>query len=206
VRISRHFSAVAVWRWLAVACTGAAVVAVVSGMHRPESGITVLAARTNLPAGMVVSTADVTQIRVTLPNAVAARLIRSLPSGVRLTTSRPKGMLLSAADFTATDSAQLRVVSLSVEDGHVPAALTRGDVVDVWVSPTSAWVSSGVTPGRRVATSVVVDSVGQRAATGSTPVELQVGLGAVPAVVSASHIGSIDLVLVPNATHMVVAQ
>jgi len=95
-----------------------------------------VAAKGDLPAGHVVTAADLVTVRAQLDDATAGRYYpgRRLKEVVGGTLSRPvgKGELLSGGDFAGTDAAATRIVPVVVKAGRVPA-LVPGDHVDVYV-------------------------------------------------------------------------
>ena len=186
-------------RWLAVACAVASVSAV--WVHTTKNNTSQTSAwllHTGLPAGMVVTSSDVSHVHVNVPDAANAGLLQAHPVGMRLAVAVGAGALLRRTDIASHTALGVRDVSVTIEGGHVPLSLKRGASVDVWVTPNSILSSDGITKSVQVATSVVVKSASQPGPTGSVTVELQVPERRVSALVAASHAGAVDLVAVPG--------
>ncbi|WP_007512794.1 MULTISPECIES: SAF domain-containing protein [Pseudofrankia] len=109
-----------------------------------------VAARADLPAGHVVTAADLVTVRAQLDDATAARYYpgRRSKEVVGGTLARPvgKGELLSGGDFAAADAAATRIVPVVVKAGRVPT-LVPGDHVDVYVYQPAGAVDATVTSG-----------------------------------------------------------
>src|SRR5262249_41708588 len=115
-----------------------------------------LAARQDLPAGHVITRADLTQVSARLAGTVASRYYPARRAGdlVSGTLARPvsRGDLLSAGVFAARGAATpTRVVPVIVKAGRAPT-LAVGDHVDVFVfqrggatgaAPTSGGTAAG---------------------------------------------------------------
>jgi len=83
----------------------------------------------------------------------------SLPAGYLVTRYVDAGELLPRAALTGNPTAvnASRLVTLPVASGHLPAALGRGDEVDVYLTTKTA--AGGASPPSLVLPAAVVDSV-----------------------------------------------
>lgn len=110
------------------------------------------------------------------------------------------GELIPVSAVATIAGEALRGVTVAVEPGHAPTTLLPGDLVDVWVSDSSALgaVSAPrlVLPAAQVR--VVTDDTGGFG--GSRGVELAVPESQVADLVAAVRGGSLDLVTVPAAS------
>jgi SAF domain len=99
-----------------------------------------VAARTDLPAGHVVTAADLQTVRAQLSDATAARYYpgRRLREVVGGTLAQPVGAgdLISGADFAGPNAPATRVVPVIVAAGRLPD-LNAGDHVDIYVFQAS---------------------------------------------------------------------
>jgi hypothetical protein len=126
------------------------------------------------------------------------------PTGYLVTRSVDAGELVprAALSTTAPSGVTSRYVTVPVSPGHLPDALARGDLVDVYATPKVA-TGTRVRAPTLVLGAVPVDSDdgdSSSLATGSmVAVVLDVPSASVPAVVRAVESGSIDLVGVPAA-------
>jgi hypothetical protein len=108
---------------------------------------------------------------------------------------------LTAVNGQTSTAMATRLVTLPVGTGHAPTSLSRGELVDVYVTPKSS--SSAQTPAapRLVIAAAPVDSVttsGALASSGTISVVLAVPLTRVIAAVDAIESGTIDVVRVPD--------
>ena len=107
-----------------------------------------------------------------------------------------------AALASATASGHSRLVTVSVQPGHLSDALVRGDLVDVYLTPKSG-AGEAVPPPVLVLAAVPVESRsgGTRtfSASSAFSVVLSVPTASVADVVHAVESGTIDLVSVPTA-------
>jgi hypothetical protein len=127
-----------------------------------------------------------------------------VPVGYVVTRYVAPGELLPLAALSAAPEVltATRLVTVPVVMGHAPLALSRGDVVDVYVTAKSA-NSAKSAPPRLVVGAVPVDSVagsGALASSGTLSVAIEVPASEVAAVVRAIEGGVIDVVRVPDAT------
>lgn|GEM_PF-619018 len=103
-----------------------------------------VAAKADLPAGHVVTAADLVTVHAQLDDDTAARYYpgRRMKEIVGGTLARPvgKGELLSGGDFAGEDSPATRIVPVVVKAGRIPD-LAPGDHVDVYVYQPAGAVS-----------------------------------------------------------------
>lgn len=114
------------------------------------------------------------------------------------------GELIPVSAVAPVAGETLRGVTVAVEPGHAPSRLLPGDLVDVWVSESSAVGAAMsaprlVLPAARVR--VVTDDAGGFG--GARGVELAVPESQVDELVAAVRGGSLDLVTVPVASQQV---
>lgn len=162
----------------------------------------VLVARHALVPGEHVADSDLTVGRVRFGDAAAAYLAApSTASGYVVTRYVGTGELVPAAAVTSASTAApaTRLVAAPVAVGHAPLNLTRGDVVDVYLSakrPNGAAVAPVLVLG---STAVAAVSGGDNlGGTDEESVVLVVPDPKVATVIAAAESGAIDLVLVPD--------
>jgi hypothetical protein len=95
-----------------------------------------VAAKTDLPAGHVVTAADLVTVRAQLTDATArhyypGRRMKEIVGGT-LATAVGAGDLISGTDFAGAGAAATRIVPIVVDAGRLPD-LSVGDHVDVYV-------------------------------------------------------------------------
>ena len=170
-----------------------------------------------LAPGSVLAPADLVPVRVRLFDAASLYLDASEPAPAGYIVSRGLG----AGELLPDDAlrrpgveADVRLVTVLVEIGHVPPDLRDGQQVDVWVTPerdstSSAAVKDGDVDlsGAQVVLSAVTVSTGPPEAgfsTGGTsvPVVLQVAPADVARLLSATSLGRVDLVRVPRSAEV----
>ncbi|MDT3438992.1 SAF domain-containing protein [Pseudofrankia sp. BMG5.37] len=180
-----------------------------------------VAAKTNLPAGHVVTAADLVTVRAQLDDDTAARYYPGRRSNEVIggTLARPvgKGELLSGGDFAGPDAGATRIVPVVVKAGRVPP-LTPGDHVDVYVyqpagavDETDTSSGSGTSDGATGPSDVGTPAAGgagaevlvlhdveflgeQRIATGDRSLTLRVPVDAAIRAVAASQSERVDVV------------
>ncbi|MBU6213590.1 MAG: hypothetical protein KGP01_04010 [Actinomycetales bacterium] len=199
MRFSRRGFGSSAAMWLGcLAATGALVLALVA--HQSSApGIRVWTAARDLPVGLVLTKADVEAVSISVPQRTAQLLLRTSPIRQRLTRVAPAGALLTGADFARAPATALRLVTLTVESGRAPAALSRGAIVDVWATPTATWDAASSGGSRRVASAVVVAAVSRADPTGALAIKIQIDSARVSSLIAATHAGGIDIVEVPDA-------
>jgi len=183
-----------------------------------------VAAKTDLPAGHVVTAADLVAVRAQLNDTTAARYYpgrrRGEVVGGTLARAVGAGELISGSDFAGASSASTRLVPVVVQAGRLPD-LTPGDHVDVYVFQASGAVgtdgaagtgsSAGSGDATRQAAGVGTPAVGgagaevlvlhdveflgaQRVASGDRSLTLRVPVDAAIRAVAASQSGRVDVV------------
>jgi len=104
-----------------------------------------VAARTDLPAGHVVTAADLVTVKAHLNDTTAARYYpgrrRGEIVGGTLARAVGAGDLVSGSDFAGASSASTRLVPVVVQAGRLPD-LSPGDHVDVYVFQASGAVGT----------------------------------------------------------------
>jgi hypothetical protein len=170
-----------------------------------------------LAPGSVLAQVDLVPVRVRLFDAASLYLDASEPAPAGYIVSRGLG----AGELLPDDAlrrpgveADVRLVTVLVEIGHVPPDLRDGQQVDVWVTPErdntqpAAAKDGGVDlSGAQVVLSAVTVSTGPPEAGFSTggasvPVVLQVSPADVSRLLSATSLGRVDLVRVPRSAEV----
>jgi hypothetical protein len=161
-------------------------------------------ARLPLVPGQRVSAADLTVGRIRFVGEGSHYVAAGRPPiGYLVTRYVAPGELLPLGALTAAGPAAFarRLVTLPVGMGHVPVVLSRGDLVDVYVSQ-KANAGRPAAPPKLVVAAVPVESVagsGALASSGTVSVVLAVPEELVVATVKAIESGTIDVVRVPDA-------
>jgi hypothetical protein len=148
--------------WIGIAIVAASMVVGALVLGASDDTEQVWAAARGMGTGHVLTPDDVTVRRVHFAVASEAALYysaaRSLPAGLQLVHGIGAGELLprGAVGSAATD--QLRQVPISVAPDQVPAAVSPGVSVDVYLRPAShaGCRGSAVCTGRPVLSGVVV--------------------------------------------------
>jgi hypothetical protein len=148
--------------WIGIAIVAASMVVGALVLGASDDTEQVWAAARGMGTGHVLTPDDVTVRRVHFAVASEAALYysaaRSLPAGLQLVHGIGAGELLprGAVGSAATD--QLRQVPISVAPDQVPAAVSPGASVDVYLRPAShaGCRGSAVCTGRPVLSGVVV--------------------------------------------------
>jgi hypothetical protein len=160
-------------------------------------------ARQPLVPGEHVSAADLAVGRVRF-DGQAPRYIAAgrPPVGYLVTHVVGVGELvpLSAVSATTDAAEATRMVTLPVGMGHVPTALARGELVDVYVTLKSQTGEAPKSPRLVISAAPVEDVTGSGAlaSSGTLSVVLEVPLARVIATVNAIESGTIDVVRVPS--------
>jgi len=127
-----------------------------------DDTVAVWAATEPLAAGHVLTAGDVTVRRVRFDGSDAAGPYfpadRQLPADLRLSRAVGAGELLPRAAAEPALAPDQRQVPVSVAPGQVPPSVGVGDLVDVYVRPSSptGCADSGVCDGRPVVAAVTV--------------------------------------------------
>jgi hypothetical protein len=154
------------WRdprlWIGVALVAASVVVGALVLGTSDDTVPVWAASDAMGAGHVLTAEDLTVRRVAFADASDATVYvpadEQLPSGVHLLHAVAAGELLARAAVGSEDGPDLRQVPVSVAPDQVPRAVGQGDVVDVYLRPSTRSGCTGTTvcSGRPVLTAVPV--------------------------------------------------
>jgi hypothetical protein len=154
------------WRdprlWLGVAIVAASMFAGSLVLGTSDETVAVWAATEPLAAGHVLTAGDVTVRRVRFDDSGASGLYlpadRELPADLRLSRAVGAGELVPKAAAEPTAGRDERQVPVSVAPGQVPPSVGVGDVVDVYVRPSSrtGCADSGVCDGSPVVAAVTV--------------------------------------------------
>lgn len=154
------------WRdprlWLGVAIVAASMFAGSLVLGTSDDTVAVWAATEPLATGHVLTVGDVTVRRVRFDDSDEAGLYfaadRQLPADLRLSRPVGAGELVPQAAAEPAARHDQRQVPVSVAPGHVPPSVGVGDLVDVYVRPTSrtGCADSGVCDGRPVVAAVTV--------------------------------------------------
>ena len=154
------------WRdprlWIGIAVVAASVLAGALVLGTSDDTVAVWAATDTMGPGHALTGDDLTVRRVGFADAADAALYlgadEQLPSGLRLLHGVAAGELLPRAAVGSADDASLRQVPISVASDQVPGSVGAGDVVDVYLRPStrSGCVGSQVCSGRPVLAGVTV--------------------------------------------------
>lgn len=154
------------WRdprlWLGVAIVAASMFAGSLVLGTSDHTVAVWAATEPLAAGHVLVPGDLTVRHVRFDDSgEAGRYLsadRQLPAGLRLSRAVGAGELVPRAAAGPGTTRDQRQVPVSVAPGQVPPSVGAGDLVDVYVRPSSrtGCADSGVCDGRPVVAAVTV--------------------------------------------------
>jgi hypothetical protein len=154
------------WRdlrlWVGVALVAASVLVGALVLGTSGDTVAVWAASDTMGPGHALTADDLTVRRVGFTDAADASLYfgadEQLPSGLRLLHGVAAGELLPRAAVGSVDAADLRQVPVSVASDQVPGSVGVGDVVDVYVRPStrSGCAGTPVCSGRPVLAGVTV--------------------------------------------------
>ena len=155
------------------------------------TGVSVVRATRDLPAGVTVAAEDLEVVTADLPDAQA--YLASARPGEVVVRSVHAGELVPADALVAASPLDVRMVTVPVEPLHAPPGLAAGAHVDVWVTNDA----EGATPELALADAMVVAvSTETDNATGQWGVVLQVAPADASRIVAASQ-GAVDLVARP---------
>jgi len=189
--------------WLGLGLVVAALVGVIGVVASADDRTGVWAIRGDLAAGSQLSADDLVVAAVRLPDASAYVTADRSPVGSVLTRDLTAGELVPAAALTDPAGQPQRLVTVPVERYHLPADLSRGERVDIYLvvrGATGQPVGDPV-PVLRAATVAAVEDDGSRFGGSSleTGVALSVRPEQVSTLVGAAARGSLTLVRVPAA-------
>lgn len=174
--------------WLGLALVVASVIGGARLLAPVDSGVLVLRASRDLPAGARPSDLET----VLVPAAIAGGYLRELTAGTLRWPVRA-GELVPVAALTPPSREPHRLVSVPVDAAVVPPGLRVDDVVDLWASPSDGGPPRLVLAGARAGAT----PAGEPTLTGTIAVLLRVPVDEVGAVVAAARGGDVDLVAVP---------
>lgn len=172
-----------------------------------DDRIPMYAAAVALKPGDRLSADSVRRVEVQLDEAVARYLSASnvLPPQAYLLREVRAGELIPASAVGTQEQVSVQPVAVRVDAGSV-SGLVVGSVVDVWVSPRDLTSQAErYTPATKMLTAVTVgalptDQTRFGVGSASASVQLLVGLGDVPTVITAADAGSrFTLVAVPGS-------
>ena len=147
----------------------------------------------DLRAGHLVTAGDMRRIEVSVPNEVGDSLVAgaSAPSDGVWSHDLEQGTLIGKSAIRRGPSVGQRL-PLRVAAGSLPAGLTTGDTVNIWVGPGQ---NSSELDARRVLTEVRVAGVAQEVGAVDSTVLVDVGEeGPTPDVVAAISSGHVTVV------------
>ena len=161
-----------------------------------SSGVSVLRATHELPAGIALSPEDFEISVVDLPGG--STYLDALPDGTLvLGQSLRTGEFVAAADFIVGPAADVRLVTVPVDTLHAPIALSAGARVDVWATTAA----EGAVPILVMRDALVAaTSADAENSLGQLGVVLEVPTADAGAVVAATRVGSVDLVALPEGS------
>lgn len=179
--------------WLGVALVIGSVVAGARLLAPDDSGVPVLRAQRDLPAGSVPTDLAVAVVPREIAGAyLSAGSWAAASSGVLRWPVRA-GELVPSAAMVPASTEPMRVVGVPVETAALPLGLHAGDIVDVWGTPEDG------RPPRLVLAAARVGATPAEGAglSGTVAVQLSVPAADVASVVAAARQGWVDLVVVP---------
>ena len=154
------------WRdprlWIGVGLVAASVLVGALVLGTSDDTVAVWAATEAMGPGHALTADDLTVRRVGFADAADADLYvgadEQLPSGVHLLHGVAAGELLPRAAVGSEETSALREVPVSVASDQVPGSVGEGDVVDVYLRPSTRSGCSGtpVCSGRPVLAAVTV--------------------------------------------------
>ncbi len=154
------------WRdprlWIGVAVVAASVLVGALVLGTSDDTVAVWAATDTMGQGHTLTADDLTLRRVGFADAGDADLYlradEQLPSGLHLLHAVAAGELLPRAAVGSDDTSDLRQVPVSVASDQVPGSVGEGDVVDVYLRPStrSGCDTTSVCSGHPVLSGVTV--------------------------------------------------
>lgn len=154
------------WRdprlWIGVGIVAASVLVGALVLGTSDDTVAVWAATDAMGPGHALTSDDLTVRRVGFADAADAELYvgadEQLPSGVHLLHGVAAGELLPRAAVGSEETSALRQVPVSVASDQVPGSVGEGDVVDVYLRPStrSGCTGTPVCSGRPVLAAVTV--------------------------------------------------
>jgi hypothetical protein len=154
------------WRdarlWIGVAVVAASVLVGALVLGTSDDTVAVWAATDTMGPGHALTSGDLKVRRVGFADAADAQLYlgadEQLPSGLRLVHGVAAGELLPRAAVGSAADDTLRQVPISVASDQVPGSVGSGDVVDVYLRPSthSGCAGTPVCSGQPVLSAVTV--------------------------------------------------
>ncbi len=184
---------------------GLVVVSVVVGgrvVASADDRIAVWSLRSDLAAGTTITEPDVVAVPVGVDDTSTYIVATTDVVGQTLTRDVGAGELLPASALGDVDAATRRLVTVPVDPLHAPPSLTRGERVDVYVSPRdgTSLGEDGVTvlPTLVLAGALVADpgSLDTQGVSDQVGVVLDVAAADAERAVAAARGGDVDLVRV----------
>ena len=186
-----------------VLLVGASVTGMAWVIGASDDTVEVWSVSDDLPAGSPVETGSLTKVRIDVPDSVVyVSTDTAIASGAVATRDFAAGELLTllGVDDSGT-SESLRIVTLPVLRHQMPADLSVGDRVDVYLVERGASGEPQARPELVLASAIVSDVDDNGGAFGGTSLETGVALsvpqGEVATVVDAQARGTVTLVDVP---------
>lgn len=182
---------------------GAAVAGMAWLMAASDDTVEVWSVSGDLPAGSPVATGSLTKVRIDVPDpSVYVSTDAAVSPGAVATRDFAAGELLTLLGLTDSGTTEsLRVVTLPVLRHQMPADLSVGDRVDVYLVERGASGEPQARPQLVLASAIVSDVDDDSGAFGGTSLETGVGLSVpeaeVATVVDAQARGTVTLVDVP---------
>ena len=168
--------------------------------------MTSLAMARSVPAGRLLTAADMRTVRVAADSSVAtvSAAEESSVVGQRTTVDLVANSLLTNAALggAAVPGKGQALLGVALKPGQLPArSLSRGDQAELIPTPTatSTSSSSGSAASAVTPVPVTVDAKGAVGSDGTTVVDLVLSADAVPTVAAQAAAGQLVLVLLPRA-------
>ncbi len=183
--------------WLGIFFVFISVISAQLVLAKATARTSAILLKNSVPAGSLISENDVMNVKVVLPSEVNAVTDRSQAVGYVAARDLFAGDVLISQALSKQMPTNLRMVSVPIKAGHLPA-IESGQLVDVWVTPAvDAMALPG--PARLVITQATVHDVpaGIDPAL-DTAVTLLIESIDVQEIVQAMRDGVIDLVALPD--------
>lgn len=189
------------WRdirlWVGLALMLMSMLAGARLLAGPDGAVTVWRASQDLAVGGIPRAEPVS---VQLGDAVADYLPADAPIDGRMLMPVPAGALIPASAVGEPDGVEVRGLTIPVDPLHAPVALTAGDRVDVWATPSDGGQLAAGPPQLVLPSMLVVNADRETVGVGGEiAVVLEVPEADVGTMVDAMRSGVIDLSTVPLA-------
>lgn len=150
-----------------------------------------------VPAGSALTENDLELAEVILPNYVSVISKSQLAVGQITTRDLFPGDVLTEKSLVNRKRSEMRLISTPIKAGHLPA-LTPGQLVDVWVTPSTDGMSLPG-PATLVISQATIHAIPEFIDPAmDTSVTLLIGINEVSSIVQAMRDGVIDLVALPD--------